>query len=70
VLRMVVISRLLTFQLRQFNINSWARDPTMARIKDGLEKDEPLPEIYEAATEVYGGVCDKFFDLLGSRGKA
>jgi hypothetical protein len=42
----------------------------MARIKDGLEKDEPLPDIYEAATQVYGSVCDKFFDLLGSRGKA
>ncbi|KAJ9122868.1 hypothetical protein QFC24_003906 [Naganishia onofrii] len=53
-----------------FNINSWARDPTMERIRSGLEKDEPLPDIYEAATEVYGGVCNKFFDLLGSKGKA
>jgi hypothetical protein len=42
----------------------------MERIKDGLVKDEPLPDIYEAATEVYGSVCEKFFDLLGSRGKA
>ncbi|GHJ88970.1 hypothetical protein NliqN6_5372 [Naganishia liquefaciens] len=55
---------------RKFNINSWARDPTMARIKEGLDKDEPLPDIYEAATEVYAGVCERFFDLLGSRGKA
>lgn len=54
----------------QFNINSWARDPTIARIKDGLIKNKPLPDIYEAATEVYGSVCGKFFDLLGSRGKA
>ena len=42
----------------------------MARIKEGLDKDEPLPDIYEAATEVYAGVCERFFDLLGSRGKA
>jgi hypothetical protein len=42
----------------------------MERIRSGLEKDEPLPDIYEAATEVYGGVCNKFFDLLGSKGKA
>jgi fructose-bisphosphate aldolase, class II len=58
------------FLIYQFNINSWARDPTMARIASGLAKDEPLPDIYEAATEVYAGVCEKFFDLLGSRGRA
>lgn len=61
---------MLTPLFFQFNINSWARDPTMERIRSGLEKDEPLPDIYEAATEVYGSVCNKFFDLLGSKGKA
>lgn len=42
----------------------------MARIKDGLDKNEPLPDIYEAATEVFAGVCERFFNLLGSQGKA
>jgi fructose-bisphosphate aldolase class II len=42
----------------------------MARIASGLSKDEPLPDIYESATEVYAGVCERFFDLLGSKGKA
>lgn len=58
------------FVLEQFNINSWARDPTMARIASGLAKEEPLPDVYEAATEVYAGVCARFFTLLGSENKA
>lgn len=42
----------------------------MARIKDGLNASEPLPTIYEDATEVFAKVCERFFDLLGSAGKA
>ncbi len=34
---------------RKFNINSWARDPTMEKIRSGLEKETPLPDIYEDA---------------------
>jgi fructose-bisphosphate aldolase, class II len=41
----------------------------MARVKQGLDRSEPLPDIYEAATEVFAGVCERFFKLLESAGK-
>jgi fructose-bisphosphate aldolase class II len=42
----------------------------MDRIKEGLNANEPLPEIYEAATEAYAKVAERFMHLLGSAGKA
>jgi len=54
----------------KFNINSWVRDPIMEHIADGLAKGTPLPDLYEAATEVGCKVNERFMNLLGSAGKA
>lgn len=58
------------FHALQFNINSWARDPTMKHIETSLVNGVPLPQIYDEASDVFSGVCERFFTLLGSAGKA
>lgn len=54
----------------QINVNSWGRDPTLERIAHGISSHEPLPDTYEAATETFAGVCERFFALFGSKGMA
>jgi hypothetical protein len=41
-----------------------------AHIQKSLANDMPIPQLYEEASEVFAGVCDRFFKLLGSAGKA
>lgn len=68
--RLLFFAHAMPVSLLQINVNSWGRDPTMSRIADGLAKQEPLPDVYEAATEVFAKACDRFFELLGSKGQA
>lgn len=42
----------------------------MKHIEQSLIKNVPLPEIYDGASDVFAGVCERFFHLLGSAGKA
>ncbi|WWC92341.1 uncharacterized protein L201_007296 [Kwoniella dendrophila CBS 6074] len=53
----------------KFNINSWARDPYCESLSKSLASN-PFPDAEEEAIEAFAKVCDKFMDLLGSKGKA
>ena len=53
----------------KINVNSWARDPYVKALVAGLHT-KPFPDAAEEATEVFAKVCDRFFDLFGSSGKA
>ncbi|TYJ55253.1 hypothetical protein B9479_004083 [Cryptococcus floricola] len=54
----------------KFNINSWARDPYCETLGKELSSSTPFPEASEKAIEAYAKVCDHFFEVLGSKGKA
>lgn len=58
-----------TEPLPQINVNSWARDPYVQSLTEGL-KTKPFPEAVDDATEVFTAVCVRFIELFGSRGKA
>lgn len=53
----------------QININSWGRDPYARRLAEGLQS-KPFPDAVEDATKVFEDVCERFFNLFGSTGKA
>ncbi|KAF8654832.1 hypothetical protein AX16_003352 [Volvariella volvacea WC 439] len=53
----------------QININSWGRDPYAKALSEGL-KTKSFPEAVEEATEVLAKICERFFELFGSTGKA
>ena len=53
----------------KINVNSWARDPYVKELVLGLQ-GKPFPEAVEDATEVFAKVCDRFFELFDSKGKA
>lgn len=53
----------------KINVNSWARDPYVKVLATGLQS-KPFPDAVEESTEVFAKVCDRFFDLFGSSGKA
>jgi fructose-bisphosphate aldolase class II len=53
----------------KINVNSWARDPQVEFWAKHLEKD-PLPDVYEGGMQQFAKVCNRFFHLLGSAGKA
>ncbi|KAH8827213.1 ketose-bisphosphate aldolase [Flagelloscypha sp. PMI_526] len=53
----------------KINVNSWARDPYVKALTTGLQS-KPFPDAVEEATEVFAGVCVRFFKLFGSAGKA
>ena len=53
----------------QININSWGRDPYAKRLAEALQT-QPFPDAVEDATKVFEGVCERFFHLFGSAGKA
>jgi len=53
----------------KINVNSWARDPYVKVLSEGL-KSKPFPEAVEDATEAFARVCERFFTLFGSAGKA
>lgn len=55
--------------ISQFNVNSWGRDPYVESLTAGL-KSKPFPDAVEEATEVFAKVCDRFFILFDSVGKA
>jgi hypothetical protein len=42
----------------------------MKHIERSLTADVPLPQIYDEASDVFAGVCERFFNLLGSEGKS
>lgn len=54
----------------QINVNSWAREPYLARFAKGIQDEEPLPDTIEAATEAFAGSCERMMHLFGSAGKA
>ncbi|WVQ85807.1 hypothetical protein IAT38_007975 [Cryptococcus sp. DSM 104549] len=54
----------------KFNINSWARDPYCETLGKELSAATPFPDASEAAIEAFAKVCDHFFEVLGSKGKA
>jgi fructose-bisphosphate aldolase class II len=56
--------------LSQINVNSWCRDPYLERLYKGIQAEEPLPDVIEAATEMFAGECERFMRLFGSAGKA
>ncbi|KAF9005098.1 ketose-bisphosphate aldolase [Cyathus striatus] len=53
----------------KINVNSWARDPYAKKLGESL-LTKPFPEAVEEATEVFAQVCERFFHLFGSSGKA
>ncbi|KIM44204.1 hypothetical protein M413DRAFT_443233 [Hebeloma cylindrosporum] len=53
----------------KINVNSWARDPYAKSLGERLLSG-PFPEAVEEATETFAKVCDRFFTLFGSAGKA
>ena len=54
---------------QQININSWGRDPYAKKLAEGLQT-KTFPEAVDDATEVFEGVCARFFELFGAAGKA
>jgi fructose-bisphosphate aldolase, class II len=52
------------------NINSWARVPQMKVWKEELQKDTPLPDMYEAGMKAFEEGVTKFMNLFKSSGKA
>ncbi|KAJ6589007.1 aldolase [Mycena capillaripes] len=55
--------------ISKINVNSWGRDPYAKALAEGLQT-KPFPEAVEDATEVFSKVCDRFFKLFNSAGKA
>ncbi|KAJ7736740.1 aldolase [Mycena maculata] len=55
--------------ISKINVNSWARDPYAKALAEGLQT-KPFPDAVDDATEVFSKVCDRFFKLFGSVGKA
>ncbi|KAI0030168.1 aldolase [Vararia minispora EC-137] len=55
--------------ISKINVNSWARDPYAAMLAEGL-RSKSFPEAVEEATEVFAGMCVRFFELFGSAGRA
>ncbi|KAJ7912578.1 aldolase [Mycena leptocephala] len=55
--------------ISKINVNSWGRDPYAKSLAEGL-RTKPFPEAVEDATEVFSKVCDHFFRLFNSAGKA
>ncbi|KAL5536636.1 hypothetical protein ACEPAF_459 [Sanghuangporus sanghuang] len=55
--------------ISKINVNSWARDPYVKALVSGLQ-NKPFPDAVEESTEVFASVCERFFDLFGSTGKA
>jgi len=53
----------------KINVNGAARDPYVKELSQGV-LDKPFPVAIEEATEVFAGVCEGFFRLFGSAGKA
>lgn len=58
-----------TYPSWQINVNSWARDPYVKVLSEGL-KTKAMPEAIEEATEAFAAACERFFRLFGSAGKA
>lgn len=55
--------------IHQINVNSWARDPYVKKLADGLQT-MPFPDAVEEATEVFAKACERLLILFGSAGKA
>ncbi|KAG6844994.1 hypothetical protein H0H87_001937, partial [Tephrocybe sp. NHM501043] len=55
--------------VRKINVNSWARDPYVRTFGESLSA-KSFPDAQEAATEEFAAVCERFFYLFGSAGKA
>ncbi|KAJ7262731.1 aldolase [Mycena haematopus] len=55
--------------ISKINVNSWGRDPYAKALAASLQT-MPFPEAVEEATEVFSQVCDRFFELFRSVGKA
>ncbi|TFK63952.1 aldolase [Pluteus cervinus] len=55
--------------ISKINVNSWARDPYMKCLAEGLQT-KPLPDAIEEATEAFASVCERLFILFRSAGKA
>ncbi|KAJ7117918.1 aldolase [Mycena crocata] len=55
--------------ISKINVNSWARDPYAKALAEGLQT-KPFPDAVDDATEVFSKVCDRFFKLFNSAGKA
>ncbi|GBE87003.1 ketose-bisphosphate aldolase [Sparassis latifolia] len=53
----------------KINVNSWGRDPYAKALAEGLQT-KSFPDAVEDATEVFAGVCERFFKVFGSEGKA
>ncbi|XP_006456615.1 hypothetical protein AGABI2DRAFT_211680 [Agaricus bisporus var. bisporus H97] len=53
----------------KINVNSWARDPYVKVLSEGLQT-KAMPEAIEEATEAFAAACERFFRLFGSAGKA
>ncbi|KAG6915969.1 hypothetical protein DXG01_009058 [Tephrocybe rancida] len=53
----------------KINVNSWARDPYTRTLGESLFV-KGFPEAQEAAMEAFARVCERFFALFGSAGKA
>ncbi|KAI8971140.1 aldolase [Trametes punicea] len=63
------ISKGSDIEFEQININSWGRDPYAKTLADNLQS-KPFPDAVEEATKVFEDVCERFFKLFGSTGKA
>ncbi|EJF61029.1 aldolase [Dichomitus squalens LYAD-421 SS1] len=55
--------------ISKININSWGRDPYAKKLAEGLQT-KTFPEAVDDATKVFEDVCERFFNLFGSVGKA
>ncbi|KAI0775508.1 aldolase [Trametes elegans] len=55
--------------ISKININSWGRDPYAKILAEGLQT-KPFPDAVQDATKVFEDVCERFFTLFGSAGKA
>lgn len=53
----------------QINVNSWAREPYVKTLAEGLQS-KPLPDAIEDATKAFEDVCVRLFEVFGSAGKA
>ncbi|RDX46531.1 aldolase [Lentinus brumalis] len=55
--------------ISKININSWGRDVYAKRLSEALAS-KPFPDAVEDATQAFEAVCERFFHLFGSAGKA
>ncbi|CDO72055.1 hypothetical protein BN946_scf184943.g90 [Trametes cinnabarina] len=55
--------------ISKININSWGRDPYAKKLAESLQS-KPFPDAVDEAVQVFVDVCDRFFHLFGSAGKA